>query len=102
MSSDFENTYTRQIELSPVRFGSAWATHAEPLTSHRFAGMKDRKAVTAYLKKGTFKTVMGTWKFNNQVIDQFWTVGQWQNGVFYGVTSTGASGAKPVVAKTGW
>jgi len=65
-------------------------------------GSTDRKAVTAYLKKGTFKTVMGTWKFNNQVIDQFWTVGQWQKGVFYGVTSTGASGAKPVVAKTGW
>lgn len=65
-------------------------------------GSTDRKAVTAYLKTGTFKTVMGTWKFNNQVIDQFWTVGQWQNGVFHGVTSTGASGAKPVVAKTGW
>lgn len=65
-------------------------------------GSTNRKAVTAYLKKGTFKTVMGTWKFNNQVIDQFWTVGQWQKGVFHGVTSTGASGAKPVVAKTGW
>lgn len=65
-------------------------------------GSTDRKAVTAYLKKGTFKTVMGDWKFKNQVIEQFWTVGQWQKGVFYGVTSTGASGAKPVIAKTGW
>lgn len=65
-------------------------------------GSTDRKAVTAYLKKGTFKTVMGTWKFKNQVIEKFWTVGQWQDGVFYGVASTGSPGAKPVTLKTGW
>ncbi len=66
------------------------------------AGSTDRKAVTEYIKSGTFNTVMGTWKFNNQVIEKFWTVGQWQNGVFVGVASTGLSGAKSPVAKTGW
>ena len=54
------------------------------------------------IKQATFKTVMGPWKFKDQVIEQFWTVGQWQNGVFYGVASTGSPGAKPVVLKTGW
>jgi branched-chain amino acid transport system substrate-binding protein len=62
----------------------------------------DRKAVTEHIKKSSFQTVMGPWKFVNQSIDKFWTVGQWQNGVFYGVASTGLPGAKPVIAKTGW
>ena len=62
----------------------------------------DRKAVTDYIKKASFKTVMGPWKFTNQSIHEFWTVGQWQNGVFYGVSSTGLPGAKPVITKTGW
>lgn len=62
----------------------------------------DRKAVTDHIKKATFKTVMGSWKFTNQSIHDFWTVGQWQNGVFYGVSSTGLPGAKPVIAKPGW
>ena len=65
-------------------------------------GSTDRKAVTAYIKSGTFTTVMGTWKFKNQVIPSFWTVGQWQNGKFYGVSSTGMPGEKPVAIKRGW
>ena len=62
----------------------------------------DRKAVTEHIKKGTFQTVMGSWKFVNQTIERFWTVGQWQDGVFYGVASTGLPGAKPPIVKTGW
>ena len=62
----------------------------------------DRKAVIEYIKKGTFDTAMGKWKFNNQSIDHYWTVGQWQGGKFYGVASTGLQGAKPVNLKTGW
>ena len=45
---------------------------------------------------------MGDWKFNNQNIDQYWTVGQWQNGKFYGVASTGKPGEKAAVTKKGW
>ena len=43
-------------------------------------GGTDRKAVTDYIKKNSFKTVMGDWTFKNQVIDNVWTVGQWQGG----------------------
>jgi branched-chain amino acid transport system substrate-binding protein len=62
----------------------------------------DRKAVTDHINKSTFQTVMGPWKFVNQSIDKYWTVGQWQNGVFHGVASTGLPGAKPVIIKSGW
>jgi branched-chain amino acid transport system substrate-binding protein len=65
-------------------------------------GSKDRKAVTEYIKKNSFATVIGPIKFNNQNNDAFWTVGQWQDGVFYGVSSTGRPGAQAVKLKSGW
>jgi branched-chain amino acid transport system substrate-binding protein len=65
-------------------------------------GAPDRAAVTEHIKKASFKTVMGEWKFKNQVIEQFWTVGQWQGGRFVGVASTGKPGEKAPVIKTGW
>ncbi len=65
-------------------------------------GSLDRKAVTQYIKDHTFKTVLGPIDFVNQNNPKYWTVGQWQNGVFYGVSSTGRPGAKPVKIKSGW
>ncbi|MGH1358600.1 MAG: amino acid ABC transporter substrate-binding protein [Burkholderiaceae bacterium] len=65
-------------------------------------GAPDRKAVTEHLKTGTFDTVMGQWQFKGQMIEQFWTVGQWQAGKFVGVASTGKDGQKAPVAKQGW
>ncbi len=65
-------------------------------------GSLDRKAVTAYIKSHTFDTVMGPITFVNQNNEKYWTVGQWQNGGFYGVSSTGRAGAKPVRTKPGW
>lgn len=65
-------------------------------------GGTDRAAVTEAIRNGTFETVMGTWKFNDQSIDQYWTVGQWQGGRFVGVASTGKDGEKAPVAKPGW
>lgn len=65
-------------------------------------GKPDRKAVTEYIKNNSFDTVMGKWTFNNQNIDKYWTVGQWQGGKFYGVASTGKPGEKSAVTKKGW
>lgn len=65
-------------------------------------GAADRKAVTQYIKDNTFKTIMGDINFENQVSYKYWTVGQWQDGVFYGVASSRMKGAKPVILKQGW
>ena len=89
---------TADFWASPV----AYATLQVLEQAIEAVGSTDRKAVTAYIKKGTFTTVMGTWKFKNQVIPSFWTVGQWQNGKFYGVASTGMPGERPVAIKRGW
>jgi branched-chain amino acid transport system substrate-binding protein len=65
-------------------------------------GSADRAAVSKYIKEHTFNTVLGPVKFKNQNNAEYWTVGQWQNGIFYGVASTGRPGAKPVRVKGGW
>jgi branched-chain amino acid transport system substrate-binding protein len=65
------------------------------------AGTLDREAVIAELTNGTFDTITGGMTFDGNVNRQFWTVGQWQDGVFQGVASTGLGGKEPV-AKQGW
>jgi len=65
-------------------------------------GAVDRAAVIEYLKQNSFDTVLGDITFDKQFNKKFWTVGQWQDGVFYGVASTGRPGEKPVRLKTGW
>ena len=83
---------------SPVGF----AAHQVLEQAIEGVGSLDRKAVTAYIKKNSFKTVMGEIKFINQKVESFWTVGQWQNGYFYGVEGNNVSNPKPVRLKTGW
>jgi len=65
-------------------------------------GTKDRQAVTDYIKKNRFDTIMGPIAFKNQNNEKFWTVGQWQGGKFYGVDSMGQSGARTINLKPKW
>lgn len=48
----------------------------------------DHDAIIDYVKNNEFDTVMGEWDFVDQQIQNYWTVGQWQNGQFYGLGST--------------
>ena len=67
------------------------------------AGTTDRAAVAEYIANNSFDTVIGMveWDENN-ANPAYWTVGQWQGGVFKGVASTGRDGAVAPVAKSGW
>ena len=63
----------------------------------------DREGVIEHVKASTFDTVLGDMNFNtNNFNEKFWTVGQWQDGVYQGVAETGRDGAKPVRVKQGW
>lgn len=63
----------------------------------------DREGVTEHIKATTFDTVLGDMAFDsNNFNPHFWTVGQWQNGVYQGVAETGREGAKAVQLKQGW
>ena len=63
----------------------------------------DREAVSAHLKETTFDTVNGPVTFDEHNNNpEYWTVGQWQDGLFRGVASTGREGAVDAVVKDGW
>ena len=63
----------------------------------------DREGIIEHIKVSTFDTVLGDMAFDdNNFNPAFWTVGQWQNGVYQGVAETGREGAKAVQLKKGW
>ena len=64
------------------------------------AATLDRNVVTQYIKDNSFDTVMGTLSFENQVSHTYWSVGQWQDGVFRGVKGSNVDGAVPVAHKS--
>ncbi len=66
------------------------------------AGTLDKDTVTQYIKDNTFDTVMGQLSFENQISNTFWSVGQWQDGVFRGVKGSDVEGAVAVRPKSGW
>jgi len=66
------------------------------------ADTTDRAVVTQYIKQNAFDTVMGTITFEDNFSAKFWSVGQWQDGVFRGVKGTNVDGAVDVRLKDGW
>lgn len=66
-------------------------------------GKVDRAAVTQEVRTGSFDTILGPVKLENQMFTKLWWVGQWQNGEFYGVAPSDKKGAKPaVLPKPNW
>ena len=66
-------------------------------------GKIDRPAILREIKAGSFETVLGPIKFENQQLSGIFLVGQWQNGVFQGVGPSAIKGAKPaVIPKPAW
>ena len=66
-------------------------------------GKIDREAVIKDLQTGTFDTVIGKVKLENNMPTRYWWVGQWQDGEFYGVGPAGNEGARAaVVPKPAW
>lgn len=63
----------------------------------------DREAVSEELSTGTFKTVLGDTKLEDNQLRQLWWTGQWQNGQFVGVAPGDRAGAsKPVLPRQPW
>ena len=66
-------------------------------------GKVDRAAVAAEIRSGTFDTIIGTVKLKDGLLQEVWSVGQWQNGEFYALAPTSLPGARaPVVPKPQW
>ena len=65
-------------------------------------GTLDRKAVTDIIRTNAFETIVGQFKYTAQTNEGYWTVGQWQNGMFQAVRSTGRPVTGSVRLKSGW
>lgn len=80
----------------PDRWASIvnWASLQSLQQAIERAGSTDREAVNAELAKGGFDTILGTYKPGDQ---NFWQVGQWQNGKFVGIAPTDMEGAHDLV-----
>ncbi|OCP16084.1 MULTISPECIES: amino acid ABC transporter substrate-binding protein [unclassified Ensifer] len=57
----------------------------------------DREAVSAELASGTFQTVVGETRFEDNQLRTLWWTGQWQNGAFVGVAPGDRAGVSKVV-----
>ena len=66
-------------------------------------GKIDRPAIIKELQTGTFDTVLGKVKLvDNMMKDNFWLIGQWQDGFFVGVAPERAGAGTVVVPKPAW
>lgn len=60
-------------------------------------GKIDRAAVVAELQTGTFETILGKVKLENNLYKETWWVGQWQHGEFHGIAPENLPGAVPIL-----
>ena len=66
-------------------------------------GRIDREAIIKEIQTGTFETVAGTIKFDQNVNTNVWWAGQWQDGDFHGLAPASLPGARePVAPKPAW
>jgi len=66
-------------------------------------GKIDRAAVIKELQTGTFQTILGQVKLENNLYKQNWWVGQWQNGEFHGIAPGNLPGAREILfPKPAW
>lgn len=67
------------------------------------AGELDRKKVRDAIAGGTFQTVYGQIRFDQQMIVKPWAAGQWQNGQIVGILPADKPGAQPMIfPKPAW
>ena len=63
----------------------------------------DREAVSAEIASGTFQTVLGETKLEDNQLRDLWWAGQWQNGQFVAIAPTGGAGvSEPVIPRPAW
>jgi len=66
-------------------------------------GKIDRAAVIEELQTGTFQTILGQVKLEDNLYKQNWWVGQWQNGEFHGIAPANLPGAREILfPKPAW
>jgi branched-chain amino acid transport system substrate-binding protein len=98
MNADYRKRHEAVTGVAPDYWGSV-ITYASLQMLQEAIKRKglDKQAVSAELASGTFQTVLGETKFENNQLRQLWWAGQWQNGQFVGVMPSDRQGASKVM-----
>ena len=62
----------------------------------------DRAAIADYIRTHRFQTLVGDIGMHGNMVDKFYTVGQWRDGYFTAVNSVGFAGLPQIELKAGW
>ncbi|TDK32174.1 twin-arginine translocation pathway signal protein [Rhizobium deserti] len=102
MNADYRKRHEAVTGVAPDYWGSV-ITYASLQMLQEAIKRKglDKAAVSAELASGTFQTVLGETKFENNQLRQLWWTGQWQNGQFVGVMPSDRPGASKAVLPRG-
>ncbi len=102
---DYIRRHQQSSGKAPDHWGSlsTWASLQVMQQAIERVGRIDRAAINQELRNGSFDTILGPVKFENQIFGRIFMVGQWQDGVFQGVAPADRPGAKPAFrAKPAW
>lgn len=102
MNAEYRKRHEQVTGVAPDYWGSV-VTYASLQMLQEAIKRKglDKAAVSAELASGTFTTVLGETKFEDNQLRQLWWTGQWQNGEFVGVMPADRAGASKVVLPRG-
>ena len=104
-SKDYRKRHLETTGQEPDRWASPVAYVSLEMLQQALerVGKIDRAAVIKELQTGTFQTIVGPIKLENNVYQGGWAVGQWQNGEFYGIApATGAGAQEIMFPKPAW
>jgi branched-chain amino acid transport system substrate-binding protein len=102
---DYLRRHVSSAEREPDRWASAITFASLEMLQQAIerVGRVDRAAVIRELQTGSFDTVAGPIKLQNNLLTDLWLTGQWQGGEFHGLTPAGKEGARqPLVPKPAW
>ena len=101
----YAKKHEEMFKRGPDRWGSQVGYSSLQMLEQAIerVGKIDRAAIVKELQTGTFDTVLGKVKLvDNMMQDNFWLIGQWQDGFFAGVAPQRAGAAPVVVPKPAW
>ncbi|TAJ28118.1 MAG: twin-arginine translocation pathway signal protein [Reyranella sp.] len=101
----YAKKHEEMFKRGPDRWGSQVGYSSLQMLEQAIerVGKIDRAAIIKELQTGTFDTVLGKVKMaDNMMKDNFWLIGQWQDGFFVGVAPQRAGVGTPVVPKAPW
>jgi branched-chain amino acid transport system substrate-binding protein len=104
-SKDYLRRHVEATGEEPDRWASpvTYASLQMLQTAIERVGRIDRAAVIKELQTGTFPTILGSIKLEENRYSKPWYVGQWQNGEFHGLAPAGLAGAHQVLfPKPAW